>query len=229
MRRPMIPRRLLADRSGLALMEFALGLPLVLCLGLYGVETANLALCNLRVSQIAMNLADNASRVGIASTLNQTQIREVDMNDVLQAARLQGQKIGLSANARIIVSSLENPLGVQRIHWQRCFGQKSGTGYDSTYTTKVADGTDSSLANQGTAVPLGMGDGTAKVFAPLGSGVMFVEVNYDYQPIAPAWLLAGPRRLRYVASFIVRDNRDFSQIYNPSPAATRSTCDKYTA
>lgn len=154
-------------------MEFALGLPLVLSLGLYGVETANLALANLRVSQIALNLADNASRVGIASTLNTAQIREVDMNDVLQAARIQGGRINLSKYGRVIVSSLENPSGTQRIHWQRCFGLMKGTDYDSSYgTTKVTDGTDNTTATQGTDVSTGkgpdagMGDSGAKVTAP---------------------------------------------------------------
>lgn len=227
-------RRLRSDRSGLALMEFALGLPLVLSLGLFGVETANLALANLRVSQIALNLADNASRVGIASTLSTMQLREVDMNDVLQASRLQGNRINLSKYGRVIVSSLENASGTQRIHWQRCFGLMKGAGYDSSYgTTKATDGTDALPANQGTDVSTGkgadagMGDTGAKVTSPLNSGVMFVEVNYQYQPIAPNWL-TGPKRLHYIASFIVRDSRDFTQIRNPGNA-TRSTCDKYTA
>lgn len=219
---------LMRDHGGLALMEFALALPLVLSLGVYGIETANLALTNLRVSQIALNLADNASRVGIASTLSTVQLRDVDMNDVLQAARLQGAKINLSKYGRVIVSSLENASGTQRIHWQRCFGLMKGTGYDSSYgTTKITDGTDGTTANQGTQVDTGMGDAGAQVIAPINSGVMFVEVNYQYQPIAPNWLM-GPKRIHYIASFIVRDARDFTQLYNPSPTATRSTCDKYT-
>ncbi len=227
--------RLRTDRSGLALMEFALGLPLVLTIGLYGVETANLALANLRVSQIALNLADNASRVGLASSLTTVQLREVDMNDVLQASRIQGGRINLSKYGRVTVSSLENASGTQRIHWQRCFGLMKGAGYDSSYgTTLATDGTDDKPATQGTDVSTGkganagMGDAGAKVTAPLYSGVMFVEVNYQYQPIAPYWM-TGPRRLHYIASFIVRDNRDFTQIYNPNPGASKSTCDIYAA
>ena len=226
--------RVHTDRGGLALLEFALGLPLVLTLGLYGVETANLALANLRVSQIALNLADNASRVGLTSNLTTVQLREVDMNDVLQAARIQGARINLSKYGRVIVSSLEEKSGTQRIHWQRCFGLMKGTGYESSYgTTKVTDGTDDKPATQGTDVSTGkgsdagMGDSGAKVVAPSNSGVMFVEVNYQYQPIAPNWL-TGPKRLHYIASFIVRDNRDFTRIWNPANAVL-STCDKYTA
>ena len=84
-------RSLAGDTHGLALMEFALALPLVLGVGLYGVETANLALMNLRLSQVATNLSDNASRVGLNNNLSSQQLREVDINDVLIAARLQAR------------------------------------------------------------------------------------------------------------------------------------------
>ncbi len=222
-------RQLRRDRSGVALLEFALGMPVVLGLGLYGVETANLALLNLKISQIALNLADNASRVGTSSTLATQQLREVDMNDVLQAARYQGASIKLTTNGRIIVSSLENQSGTQYIHWQRCIGLKSGTGYDSSYgTTTTTAGTDATAGNAGTLAPTGMGDAGSMVNAPTGSGVMFVEINYAYRPLTGTWLMPAGR-IHYVASFIVRDVRDFTQIYNPSPAATRSTCNLYTS
>ena len=57
--------------------------------------------------------------------------------------------------------------------------------------------------------------------------MMFVEINYLYQPLFSSWLISNAR-IHYIASFIVRDQRDFSMIYNPSPTATRSTCDKYS-
>lgn len=114
------------DRAGLALLEFALSAPIVLLVGCYGIELANLAIVHMRVSQIALSLADNASRVGAYSNLATQQLREVDVNDILQAARYQGAAINLTANGRITVSSLENVAQsydtqpVQRIHWQRC-------------------------------------------------------------------------------------------------------------
>lgn len=223
--------RLARDKSGVAMLEFAFSMPIVLMIGLYGIETANQALINLRVSQIALNLADNASRVGLIGNSNIEQLREVDMNDVLDAARKQGAGIGLTTNGRITVSSLEkDSSGTQRIHWQRCIGQKAGTNYDSSYgTTTATAGTDASAGNAGTAAPSGMGDAGAQVSAPSSnSGVMFVEINYDYKPVVGQWLF-GAARIHYIASFIVRDNRDFTQIYNPSPAATRSTCNLYPA
>lgn len=222
---------LVEDRRGLALLEFAFSLPLVLGVGLYGVETANLALANLRVSQIALNLADNASRVGLMQSNNTSQLREIDMNDVLTAARVQGSPWDLTTRGRIIVSSLEEKNGQQIIHWQRCLGTKNGTDYDSHYgTTTATDGTDTTAANDGTVTTGGMGPTGGKVTAPPDSGVMFVEINYLYKPVvSTAWLPGGSARIQYVASFVVRDRRVFTQIYNPSPEATRYTCTRYTA
>ena len=222
------------DTGAVALLEFAFSLPIVLGIGAYGVEVSNMALINLRISQIALNLADNSSRVGTTSGLSTQQLREVDVNDVLQAARYQGSGINLTTYGRITLSSLENvqqsydSAPVQRIHWQRCIGLKSGTNYDSTYgTTSTSAGTTATSANAGTTASTGMGDTGSKVTAPSGSGLMFVEINYLYQPLFSSWLISNAR-IHYIASFIVRDQRDFSMIYNPSPTATRSTCDKYS-
>lgn len=249
-------RRLARDTSGLALLEFAFSLPLVLMIGLYGIETANQALVNLKISQIALNLADNASRVGLINgSTSVEQLREIDLNDVLQAARSQGEGIQLTTRGRITLSSLENVGGVQRIHWQRCIGLKQGIGYDSSYGVASNTGTsktgpydptagvntatapaDNSASHPGSVavggangVTLsGMGDDAkSAVTAPLNGGVMFVEINYEYKPVVGTWLF-GPARIHYIASFIVRDNRVFGQVYNPLPIATRSTCDLYS-
>lgn len=227
-------RSLKRDRSGVAMLEFAFALPLVLGVSCYGLEIANVALLNLRVSQIALALADNSSRVGVYASGGQ-QLREVDVDDILAATRYQGSGINLTTNGRIILSSLENiqqsydTTGpVQRIHWQRCLGAKSGTGYDSSYgtTTKTA-GTTALQADAGTTVASGMGNAGAQVNAPSGSGVMFVEVNYLTTPLFGSFLVS-PTRIHYIASFIVRDSRDYKQLYNTGAGATQMTCDKYT-
>ncbi len=235
---PALGARLRRDRRGVALLEFAFGLPLVLGIGLYATETANLAITNLRVSQIALNLADNASRVGSLNSDNTKQLREIDINDVLAAAEQQGRAMELTKRGRITISSLEQATaGVQNLHWQRCIGLKSGTGYDSNYDRSLGtmdrnDGIGTSVSSNGVLQPTGMGDAGAKVNSPVGSGVMIIEIAYDYKPIvATAWLPGGAKaaRIRYTASYVVRDRRDFSQIYNPSPAAPQYFCDLYTA
>lgn len=213
-------RRFAADTSGLALLEFALALPLVLMVGGYGIEVSNLALANLRVSQYALELADNASRVGVDSGLSTVQLREVDINDVLQGARLEGAPLGLTSHGRVILSSLEGQAdGTQLLHWQRCIGAMSGADYDSHYGTAGS--------GSGGTVVTGMGSPGDQVTAPVGSGVMFVEVNYQYQPLFGSMFM-DKRVIHYTASFIVRDKRDFSQVYNPSPAVTPSSCSTYS-
>lgn len=228
-------RRLFKNTRAGATIEFALVSPLVMYMGGAGIEYANYGLAQLRISQVAMALADNASRVGLSSTLASVQLRESDVNDILTGARLQSNGIKLTANGRIILSSLEyvqqsyDTVPVQRIHWQRCLGMKSGTGYDSSYgTTATAAGTDATVTNAGTLAASGMGDAGYQVSAPTGYGVMFVEVNYAYQAMFGT-LYAPSMRVHYVASYVVRDRRDYTQIYNPAPTATRSTCNLYTS
>ena len=236
-RAPALLTRLRRDRSGLALLEFAFTLPLVLAVGGWGIELSNLALCNLRISQYALNLADAVSRVGQDVAGGVTDLREVDINDVLQGAKLEGNSVALTTRGRIIISSLENvqqsydTARVQRIHWQRCLGAVSGTGYDSGYgTVSTTAGSDGTQGNAGLTVATGMGDTGAKVTAPPDAGVMFVEVNYLYKPLfGSLYLGSSPRIIHYIASFIVRDNRSFVQVYNPSPTSVASTCDKYTS
>lgn len=240
-----LSHRLRRDTGGLALLEFAFTLPLVLAVGGWGIELSNLALCNLRVSQYALNLADDASRVGQDASGGVTNLREADVNDILQGVKSQGASIGLTTNGRVILSSLENVQRTyadgtsdsarkQRIHWQRCIGAMSGVGYDSSYPATApfvsyTAGQDTTQSNAGVDAASGMGDATAKVNAPNDSGVMFVEINYLYKPLfGSLYLGSSPRIIHYVASFIVRDNRSFSQVYNPSPTATASTCDLHT-
>lgn len=228
-------RHLPRDRKGAALMEFALTLPLLLAVGGWGVELAWLSITNLRISQLALNLADTASRVGVNGSSGVTQLRETDINDVFAGIRLAAGSTPLGASGRVTLSSLENVqqsydnAPVQRIHWQRCFGQASGVGLDSSYgTTTPTAGSDGRQQNAGTNASDGMGDAGAKVSAPVNNGVMFVEINYRYQPLFGS-LFVSPRILHYSASLLVRDNRDYTQIYNPNDSlVTPSTCDRYS-
>jgi Flp pilus assembly protein TadG len=228
--------RFYRDRSGLALIEFALSAPIMLLVGCYGVELANLAMVHMRVSQIALNLADNASRVGAYSNLATQQLREVDVNDILQAARYQGKGIDLTVNGRITLSSLENVAQsydtqpVQRIHWQRCIGGQRGAGFDGQFKANMLTtaGSTNSVNDKGYELPLGISDnGSAPIMAPGGAGVMYVEVNYRTKPLFGTWFVPT-QAIHYIASFVVRDRRDYSQIYNPVPKSSPSTCDLYT-
>ena len=231
---PTLLRRLSGDRRGLALLEFALAFPVLLAIGGWGIEVSYLAFMNLKVSQFSLNLADAVSRVGADAGAGVSQLREADINDVFAGTRLAGKAIGLGDNGRVILSSLENTKQSydstykQRIHWQRCFGKKNGTGFDSSYgKALITDGSNNTILTAGPEQAAGMGDTDSKVNAPKDNAVMFVEINYQYKPIFGS-LFIKPQIIHHTASLIVRDNRDLRQVYS-TPGFTASTCNLYTA
>lgn len=211
------------DRRGVALMEFALSLPVVLPIGLYAVELSHFGLQQLRLSQATLTLSDNISRVGVDTNMATQQLREVDVNEVIDGLRRQTTSLALTTNGRVTISSLETRNGAQWIHWQRCVGMKRGLGYDSSFG-REGDGGASGTSFRG------MGDPTQPVTAPGGAAVIFVEINYDYQPLISPYFL-GTRKLRQTASYIVRDNRELAAgVTDPAPRAPqRMTCDRYTS
>ncbi len=208
-------RRLRRDENAIMLIEFAYSLPILMLLAFSSVELANLAVANMRVSQIAMTTADNLSRAKQSVPLGLPQLREVDINDALLGARIQGGSgLNVLTAGRIVVSSLQqNASAKQRIFWQRCKGMLNAP---SKYGVEGAtEGT--------TAGFTGMGAGPNKVQAAPGSAIIFTEVTYNYEPLVGAWAL-GTFQIRREAAFYVRDDRDLTQVYNPSPAATPSSC-----
>ena len=209
-------RALRTNNRGLAFIEFAYMLPILTVLGLGGIEIANLALINMRVSQIALSTADNVSRVKSEIPLGLPQLREVDINDVFKGSEIQGGKIKLKEKSRVIISSLQvNPDGGQWIAWQRCFGDKADA---SNYGVQGTGAT-------GLSFP-GMGPADNRIQAEPGSAIIFAEIEYDYEPIALGlfWQNFGSSTIRKEASFYVRDKRDLTQVYNPNPAATVRNC-----
>lgn len=205
-------RNLKQDVSGLAMVEFAFAAPLVLGMGMLGTDTAALVIAHLQVSQVAMQLADNASRVGDDSSLVARRVFESDIIDTLLGAEKLGENIGIYQQGRVIISSLQrNADGGQWIAWQRCRGAKN---YNSSFGVEGAGAT-------GTSFP-GMGVPGRYITASQGTAVMFVEVAYDYRSITPMNLFDN-QQIVYTAAFNVRDNRDLSQIYPGGPVARCST------
>jgi hypothetical protein len=217
-------RRLARSTSGLAMTEFALSLPLLFTVGLWGVETANQAITQMELSQLAIHIADNASRIGDTSMLENRKIYESDINDLLLGANIQGgSRLDLFKHGRVIISSLEVYPGTedqQYIHWQRCKGEKQ---VSSSYGQE-GDGSVFGIA--------GMGPPGEEVIAFDDEAVIFVEVQYDYQPLIGE-MFTYRSDLSSIASFNVRDDRDLSQIYqrdasNPDPIASCSTYSSFS-
>ena len=206
-------RRLRRDNRAVAMIEMGFALPALLFTSFAGLEVANLMIVHTRISSIALAVADNASRIAAGSSLAQPQVRESDINDLFTGAQAQAGDLDVKTNGRIILSSLETNIGGgQWIHWQRCYGDRP---YASSYGIQGTGIT-------GTSFP-GMGDSGREVRATPGAAVMFVEVQYDYQPFMFAsWM--GADTIQYTAAFGVRDSRDTSQIFNPAPAALVNNC-----
>ncbi|AKM07057.1 TadE/TadG family type IV pilus assembly protein [Pelagerythrobacter marensis] len=206
-------RTLARAREGVALIEFAYSLPIMITLGFGGLELVNYTTTHLRVNQIAISLADNASRAKQEIVGGNPRFRELDANEAIRAAYLQGGNLDLQENGRVVLSSLEvNSDGGQWIHWQRCGGDKT---YPSKYGPQGTGATGDDFD--------GMGRGTRQVQAEENFAIMYAEVYYDYQPVVFGDLI--PDQTVYkTAAMYVRDDRDLSGIFNPSPTAPVSGC-----
>lgn len=193
-------RSLLADRRGISVVEFALALPLFLGFCLVGIELANMASVNMRVSQIAINVADNASRLGQTDNSAVTPtVAESDVDSVLLGAVHQAGTLDIQSHGRIVLSSLEldEDSGRQFIHWQRCTGglaRESAYGNDSNQNGLTGDELE------------GMGKAGRLVTAAAGQAVMYAEFTYEYQPIFVN--LFGEVEFKQEAALLVRDDRD---------------------
>jgi Flp pilus assembly protein TadG len=190
-------RRLGSDTSGLALLEFAFGLPVLLTMSLTGAELTNYIITKMRISQIALQLADNSARIGSGSQLESKKIYESDINDLLTGANFQAGELNLFANGRVIISSVEpheTTANRYRIRWQRCKGSK--TAWSSSY------------GNPTTATSVtGIGPAGRQVIAPPSGVAMFVEVRYTYQPLVKT-SLSPTSEINEIASMMVRDARN---------------------
>jgi hypothetical protein len=185
-----------------------------------GLEMANRAIVSMQINQLAAQIADNASRIGDTSTLQDRKIYESDIDDLLRGAAVQGgSRLNLLEHGRVIVSSLEVVPGTddrQYIHWQRCAGKKN---HVSNYGLE-GDGLDGGLP--------GMGPPGKEVWAFPDEAVIFVEIAYDYQSlVGQRFGMAG--EIVSTASFTVRDDRDLTQIYQRDPAAPDAvaSCNSY--
>jgi hypothetical protein len=215
-------RRLAENCSGIAMTEFAMALPALCALCVTGVETANYVTANMRASQIALSVADNAGRI-------RDSIDETDVDSIMIGARVAGESIGFGANGRVILSMIEvngqsGASAGQKITWQRCFGAKEVA---SSYGDEGAGATNATYAG-------GFGPTGNKISATTGNGIMFVEVMYDYQAIFPVSddLINGlrGRTMHYTAAFPVRERID-NAIKNGFDLANgaKRLCSRYSA
>lgn len=229
-------RRLHGCDRGATIVEMGLGLPLILTLGLGGLETARYVLTVLRMNQIAYAVADNAGRVRQA-------LDESDVNDIMVGGKLMGGS-DFAANGRIILSDLEqrttttNTTGLRQwIRWQRCAGAlnkpSSYGGPIDANGAAVTNLSNTTNVDHGAVETMstitGMGPAGQQISAAGGTAVMVVEVFYTYRPIVPFFSFAS-RALRVFEAFNIRQRTDFS-IYNASglTGTQRADCTLFDA
>lgn len=187
--------RLRASRSGIALTEFAISLPIFVTLLFGGLEIISLVMAHMRMSQVAISVADNAGRV-------RTKIDEADIYEVFAGANLVGGG-DFHRDARVILSSLEpnkqtGSRAGQMITWQRCYGALP---VSPRYGAEGTGKNDNSLA-------LGMGSLNSRIRAAEGTAVMFAEVSYRYTPRILPSIVSNGIDLRYESAFNVRERND---------------------
>ncbi len=182
----------------MAMVEFALTLPLLMTLILVGLELTNFVLANHRVRQIAAMTADNASRL-------RTQMSEAYVNQLFVGVQKSGAGMDFQNRGRVILSSVQNNAAGngQWIRWQRCYGNLSRA---SKYGVQGKGQSDATLPTINGLV------------AQPGSAIMYAEAEFQYKPLILSSFLNN-RRIVHETAFIVRQRTDFS-ISGSSP----STC-----
>ena len=194
-------RAIWRETSGVAAVEFAMALPILTGMGMYGIELAYMASVHMQVSQMALSVADNASRLEQTNNnIVAPTVTEADIESVMFGATKQGSNFRFANNGKVILSSLEKDpaSGKQFIHWQRCTGQLA---------VQSDFGNDTSKNGLTGPTIVSMGNGTTKVTAPSGIAVMFVEVFYDYNGIFGT-MFVKKTRFKQEAAYLVRDIRD---------------------
>lgn len=222
------------DRSGLAVIEFALSLPFFITLTIGGFELANYAQTLMQLNQITIHTADSAARMGEGNPLSDQEISELQINDVFAGTIREGERlllggqhaftdpstgdVELRGNARIILSSVEPVADFDeddpkfRIRWQRCVG--------------AADFYSSNFGDVDSATELdSIGPAGREIIPPDDTAVMFVELQYFFRPlIVNGFTRLTERNITQTAAMVVRDDRNYTEIFNRE-GVSESTCD----
>lgn len=207
------------DQRGMAVVEFAVVLPFVVLVTMGAAELTNYTTTKMRISQLALMVADNASRIGTGTVLSNKTISEKQINDLLTGAGLQGGKLDLFTHGRVIIRSIQpgTTSGKYVVKWNRCRGLK-------TYTATTYPMASTTERNTGST-------NVFKVTPPSNGAVMFVEITYNYQPLIGSRFI-NISEIKEVAAMTVRDNRDYTGgtdgIYN-TEGVTASSCSTYSA
>lgn len=103
-------RKLWRDRSGVAMIEFAAFLPVLVLVLLGGVDLARFIIVNQKMDRVAAGMGDLVAQ---AQTLTAAQL-----NDIYAATKYIATPFDFTSNGVVIVSSVSLTGGVLRVNWQ---------------------------------------------------------------------------------------------------------------
>lgn len=163
-------KHLRSDKSGVAMMETALWLPLVAMIGLGGLEYTNFVLANQKMERIASVTADTIAR-------NTLPPSEKSYHDTFKAVEKLDAPFDIKKDGRTILTGVigvnKNGTVVNKIVWQRCDGDLTSVvsqiGEEWTQTKDYGEGPDVTLPNG--------------VVLQQNQMVVVAEVGYKYDPI----------------------------------------------
>lgn len=157
-------RRFATDRQGLAMVEFAAVLPILVLMLFGGFETTRYILVQLKLDRTATSMADLISQLEGVS--------EAQILDMYEAAKDIMQPFDLANEGRVIVSNVYRPTAAAaKVQWQRA----STGGLAST----------SQIGAQGATATLPNG-----LTLATGEDVIVAEVFYRYSPTLVDWFFS---------------------------------------
>jgi Flp pilus assembly protein TadG len=154
------------DRRGVAAIEFALILPVLVLLTLGCFEVPRYVLLWQRLERASSGVSDLVAQADEPITANQ-------MSDIFSAAKIMMQPYAIFTNGNIVVTSINNPTG--------------GTGVKNTWRVSCPSGVSGSFGAIN-STPVGLPAGLSPT---LDNEVLVTEVSFTYKPVFSTIIYQG--------------------------------------
>jgi Flp pilus assembly protein TadG len=155
------------DRRGVAAIEFALILPILVLLTLGCFEVPRYVLLWQRLERASSGVSDLVSQADEPMTANQ-------MTDIMSAAKIMMQPYDIKTKGKIIVTSINNPTG--------------GTGVKNTWRISCGSGTGTTQLGAVNATPTNF---PAALNPTVDNEVLVTEVFFTYTPVFKTFIYQG--------------------------------------
>ncbi len=171
-------RKIVKDTAGLALIEFALILPIFITFGVVGLEFTNLVLTKQKTERLASTMADQVAG-------NQVQPNERQIKDLFSAVELVAAPYSIAPKGNVAVTAVVGIVDTDddevqnKIAWQRCLtsnANKSAIGEQWSGSNDIAQGPQVTLPNN--------------IELAQNQMVIVAEVFYPYEPIVADAIIA---------------------------------------